>query len=216
MIDEKERVLDLVARGKLDVNDANELIKSLERPRQGLSAWLVNPLERTSLPLSLGLSAVTVLVGAALSLGNLRFDGALDIHMSSKATVSLREAALDAAVSWPLTAATLWIMALAVARRGRPVDFLAAVGLARLPSVLGGAALLAIHPLAASSGSAPSLWVMTLITVLAMSAITGTVTLLFVGYRTASGLGGAKLVLSFNAAIALAEALSKIILRVTT
>jgi hypothetical protein len=211
-------ILESVARGEITPEEGNALLKALERPRPPLWRWLLDPIELLSTPVALTLSALGALVGAALSRFGVRFDGALDTHHVPSG-VSLTTALLDLLVSWPLVAVLFFAASRVLARQGRLVDFLAAVGLARIPLLLAGVALVffADHlPRTAEQAMDPSqlLYPIIFAFVFALPCLAWFITLLVRGFRTASGLRGAPLVISFIATLLIAEVLSKLVLAV--
>jgi hypothetical protein len=201
----------MVARGEIDPEQAAELLRALERRRARRRASLFNPLEGVAEGRAVQASGLIALAGLALSRFGIRFDGVLDVHLVS-GPVPLRVAFLDAVVSWPMLAVLLWIAARLVSRQGRFIDFLSAVGLARLPLVLFGAFVamfrdaLPKHP-----GDPISSTVLAIVILVSVPTLVWNITWLYRGFRTASGLEGRKLTLTLIAMMVLAELLSKFI-----
>lgn len=157
-----------------------------------------------------------MLVQLGLSFARVRFDGALDSHPAGPAGVSLGAALLDAVVSWPLTAAVFWLGALVVARQGRFVDFLGAVGVARMPMVFSGAVLALVEAYLPITRPGPHHGAgIAVLTALSLPCIVWFFALLFQGFRTASGLRGPRVGVSFVVVLVVAEFVSKLVLRLS-
>lgn len=216
---ERERILHAVARGELSAEEGDRLLVALARPAPPLWRRLLFPTEHLSTAAALGLGAGAAAVGLLLGLFHVRFDGALDTHYTS-GPVALGVGLSDLLVSWPLPALLFWIAARLFARRGRFVDHLAAVGVARIPAVLSGMVIAVLGPLMPPPprvvpGEAITLELGAYV-VPALLIAAGTlpflvlfITLLVTTFRTASGLRGPRLALAFIPALLLAEVLSK-------
>lgn len=208
----RQRILEMLAEKKITVEEAEELLAAI-RPRRPVQGWLLRPLERFDTRTALVVSAVTAVLQLLVSRLNVRFDGALDAHLSP-VEVSWPTALLDLALAWPLVALVFWAAALLVARQGRFVDFLAGVGVARIPLVatgaIAGALRSALLPVQAGQLN-PAIVIFGLVSVV---LVVWFVALLVSGLRTASGLGGVKLGLTTFGAIILAEAGTKLLLAI--
>jgi len=162
-------------------------------------------------------------VAAALAAGcavaaaptGLRFDGTLDVHLAGEA-IPWSTAALDQLVSWALTAAIFWLVALLFGRRRGPGVMLGSVGVARLPLALVAVAALVMLPppdelleIALTNPLHPDLL---LFVAVALPCLAWCVTWLCTGFRTASGLRGWRLALAFVLALGLAEVGTKVVL----
>ncbi len=217
--EEKQRILTMVASGRLSPEEADRLLSSLEQPKPGFP-WrsLLNPFAH--LPLAASLSAAAVVAGAGLVLAQalgIRFDGALDVHLASS-SVAWTTALLDHVVSWPLLALSLWLAVRAAGRQGRFVDMLAATGVARLALLLGALVLAWLMPAGLAGADteqavrhalAPQVILAALATLPLLAAF---VVWLVLGFRTASGLRGGRLAASFVGALVVAELVSKLLL----
>lgn len=220
MTAEREKILELVAEGKLSPADADRLLRQAEKePGRTLVTWLLDPIDRLGTKRALLVGLVAVLIGMAFSPFGVRFDGALDSHTGTAPTPPLFALA-DATVAWPLTALVFWLVSLLVARQGRFVDHLAVVGLSRVPTIFTGT-LLAIStawPLPELvPGKAPEvnpIWLAVIL--LTTPFVIWQVVLLYRGFRTASGLRGIRCAFAAVAAILAAEVLSKLALSVLT
>lgn len=215
---ERERILESVARGELSPDQADALLGSLSRPRVPFWKWLFSPLELVSTRAAL--IASSLVAGAALVLSRfaIRFDGALDTHLHGGA-VPPPVAAWDLLVSWPLVALVFWATSRLIAKQGRYVDFLNAVGLARAPLIVSAVALTFfadVMPRTPEQALEPGRLVSTVVFALgfAVPMLIWFITLLVTGFREASGLRGIRLALSFLGSLLVAEVLSKVVLAV--
>jgi hypothetical protein len=160
-------------------------------------------------------SAGAAAAGLALGSAGVRFDGALDAHMGAHA-IPIAVRGLDLVVAWPLVALVFWLGALVLGTGARAIDFVAAVGAARVPPVLRAALLLVLPGVHGRSDAAryarthPAQTALMAIT--ALSFLSWHVVLLYNGVRTASGLSGKKLGVTFPLLLVAAEALSKLVL----
>jgi hypothetical protein len=205
MSEPREKILGLVASGKVSVSDGELLLASLRPARSRLWQWLFSPFELAK-PVWLWTLAALVSAGSfALAPLNIHFDGALDLHRLDSAA-SWRVALLEQAVVWPLTALVLWLVALLTRQRARLLELLGFVGAARLPHLLAALMVMAITAsidLKEDQRAAPLI----LLTVLPLVA--WTCALLVSAFRTATGSRGVKLGISCFAAIVLAEVVSQ-------
>jgi hypothetical protein len=219
---DREQILESVARGELSPEEGNALLKALQRPAPRWWRRVFAPMETLSLPTALGISLLAAGVAVALSRFGVRFDGALDTHLVHH-DLSWATAAADLFVSWPLVALLFWA-ASRVARQGRLVDHLAAVGVARVPLVAAGAVAALLRdqlPRAEElvlEGGQPVLEPGQLAAalffglVVALPMLGFFIVLLLTGFRTASGLRGARLAVTFIVTLVVAEVLSKLLL----
>ncbi len=218
---DQERILESVHRGELSADEAHTLLEAMRRPRPPLWRRLLLPLEHMSSGAALGIACGVAAVSLGLSRLHLRFDGTLDTHLGS-APVAPLVAVLDLLVSWPLTALVFWAASRGFARRGRYVDHLSSVGVARIPVMLSALVLLAVNPLLPPMpppGSDPlqidvAAWAVPglLLAAGTMPFLVLFIALLVTGFRTVSGLRGARLAGVFIGALVAAEVLSKLVL----
>jgi hypothetical protein len=212
---ERQRILQMVADRKITPDDAARLIDALPRSRASVWRWLTSPLELLDTRTALGVGASFGVLQLLITRLQVRFDGTLDSHVIGR-PVSWPEAILDLAVAWPLTAAAFFAVAWLPARKGRFIDFLAAVGIARLPlllaAILTGLVFPGLPDPAAKMPS-PELLAIAFGTI---PFVIWFVTLLVTGFRTASGLRGWKLAVLFIASLAVAETASKLALLAVT
>lgn len=207
-----ERVRALVRAGKLAPDEGERILAALtERPPRAWPWLLVDPFERFGGGAGVAIGAAVVLASAGASHLGVRFDGFLDLHLGKGAEPSVGLAALEQAVAWPLGAAVFWAVARAMKRGARLVDFLAAVGVARVPLALAAVPLALLGPgLAAEPRPYTVRSVALLIVVL--TTVAWNLTLLYRGFKHTSGLVGPKLVAGFVAAVVIAEVASKWVL----
>jgi hypothetical protein len=214
MTTEREKILDLVATGQLSPADADRLLKRADaKPRRDLVAWLFDPAERLGTDRALLVGLAAVILGGLLARAGIRFDGALDSH-DTAGPVPWTLAVADVLVAWPLTALVFWLVSFLVAKQGRLVDHLAAVGVARVPAVLTGAVLVLASALFPRPEIVPGkipdvhpLWLAFIL--LSIPFVVWQVALLYRGFRTASGLRGLRCAAAGVAAIVGAEIVSK-------
>lgn len=209
----KDQVLELISSGKISVAEGEQLLSAMKTPRRSWWQLLVNPFEKLNVGPALVFGAIGAVLAMMLSRWNVRFDGAVDVHLSQQ-VVSWTQSFVDQLVSWPLAATSLWAIGFLFARQGRLVDFLGYVGTARLPLLLVGLLSGAMrHQVPANIDARSPLPVTLLVVAFAtLPAVIWSVTMLFQGYKTASGLRGVKCGVSFTAAILITELLSKLAL----
>jgi hypothetical protein len=214
-----ERVRGLVRAGAVGPDEGRRLLAALgqggEAPPRSTAWLLVNPFDR----FGGGVAAAAGLVVGALGMGStrlgVRFDGFLDLHVNRAHVASLRVALVEQLVSWLLPALLFWAYARTVSRHARPIDFLGMTGLARLPFVLaaGPIALLSPDVTRLPLQVSPALLAIAL---LGAAALAWTVTLLYQGFKSASGLRGTRLVAGFLTMVLASEAASKLVLALTS
>ncbi len=212
-----ERIRGLVQKGSLPADDAGELLAAV-----GVSApprWaqlLVDPLERFDAARLCLAGLGGALAGVAVSRLGVRFDGFLDLHQTPSA-FRLATSLLDAVSAWLPAALIFWGVSLVAARQGRFIDFLALIGVARLPLVAFAIPIALVSQVAPVSvpapGEVPKLGVGVLVIVAcALASLGWALTLAYRGFGTASGLRGPRRVVAFVTAVVLAEAASKLVL----
>lgn len=212
----EQRIHDMIDSGKITAEEGARLLDALRRPW----TWrvLYAPLDVLSTRTALLVGLLITVLGVGVGLAGIRFDGALDTHIAGHVTA--RVALADAVIALGSMTLVMWVAGLVVARKGRAIDHLAAVALARAPNVLCGALLLLVgHAFSAQLAAMmhnpfdPKAAVFGLmIAVVTLPFIVWFFVLLYQGYKTASGLKGAALVVSFIVAVIVAEVLSKIVL----
>jgi hypothetical protein len=207
-----ERVHRLVASGSVAPEEGARLLAAMsEAPPRSRLALLVNPFERFGGGTAAALGAVISVASIAVSRFGVRFDGFLDVHVNRAALPSLHVAIVDQLVGWLLPALCFWVYARILTRHVRIIDFVGMVGLARLPSLLSALVLVPLMPadVTVSMKLSPSLLAIALVAVVFGVA---NVTLLYNGFKNASGLMGVKLVGGFIGLVIAIEALSKVVL----
>jgi hypothetical protein len=215
MSEVQERIAQLVANGRVSPDEARQLLGAVEPPRRSLAGRLLDPFESLDSRVGLAVAVGVLLVQLGLSRFAVRFDGALDMHIMHEVP-SLGVALLDAAVSWPFLCAVLWASARLVAKGARFVDFLWAVGVARIPVVIGAIAnrLVIDDPreLARSASAGHPEPALLWVALISLPMLGWMCLWLYFAYRTASGTRGARSGLSFVIALVVAEIASKAIL----
>jgi len=208
---ERQRILEMVASGSITPEEAEQLLEAVRTPKQPIAKWLFQPLELLTTQKALLVAAAAASASVALGFFQIRYDGALDMHVARE-PVAAGQSLIDLLLAWPFTALVFFAVARLVGRQGRYVDFLAAVGLARIPLVLAGliGAATAEATLAAVEGRvSPAMLVSAM---LMLPLVAWTIALLVTGMRTAAGLRGGRLALASVVAIVLAETLTKLAL----
>jgi hypothetical protein len=175
--------------------------------------FLVAPYEllasrRAATGVAIGVAACSVALAIA---AEVHFDGALDVHRV-KGLLGPMTLTADLAISWVLVASILWIASLMADRSAgredaRPSlrDFLVAVGVARLPTLLI-ALCIAVLP-------EPQMLVESLLRgAILLPLFAWYVGLLYTGFGHASGLRGQSALIPFLAGLVTAEAISKAII----
>jgi hypothetical protein len=209
---ERDRVRSLVREGKLASDEGERILAAMEKRSERSAAWLLlDPFDRFGGATGIVIGVVASVASIALSRANIAYSGFLDVKYGNTA-LSLPKAALCLLVAWPVMGTVLWGIAQLLKRGSRLVDFLAMLALARLPLLLvapfawlTGRMVDVQHPQATSPAIA--------LLVLPMLGLIGwNITLLYRGFKHASGLTGPKLVVSFIASVLACELISKLIL----
>jgi len=205
-----DRIRKLVADGRVGTAEGERLLATLERAGSGKLARL-DPFVR----FGGGVAAVVGVVGAVASLGiarlGVRFDGVLDLHVGAAHAPSITTAVADQAVAFVLPALAFWAYARAQSAHVRLVDFFGMIGLARIPVIAGALPILALAlPVDVSAlHLSPALLVVAFLSFVMLGS---NITLMFFGFRNASGLAGTKLGVGFAGVLVAAEIVSKIAL----
>jgi hypothetical protein len=204
----EERVEALRRSGLVGPGQADTLLGALGAAPQPRWKILFDPFARHGGGRAAVLGVALSLAGLAASRLGLRFDGFLDVHLAGAAPAWTRAVA-DQVVALPLGALVFWACARVAGGRGRLVDDLGVVGVARVPTLLVG--LCTWATLRVSPGPLVGLRLF-LVVIPALLGLGWTVALLYAGHANASGLRGARLGLSLFAAIVVAEVVSKVAL----
>ena len=221
MTSQEERVVAMVRDGAITEEDAHRLIGALRtRPRLWAIHMAYKPMEllstRTARIAAIIITALSILVARP----GVRFDGALDLH---RVVGPLRWnlVLLDAANAVLLTATVLWLAGRLAARGVRWIDFVLAVAIARAPQVVAGVATYLIMPdprmmqeavVATLTRNAPLPASLYVSGILLPPFLIWFVVLLYQGFRTSSGLHGARAGVTFTLGIIAAEIVTKIVL----
>jgi hypothetical protein len=193
----------------LEHADAQRLLDAV-RPAVARSAW--NPFERWSGEVTTAIGVLASIGGIATSRLGVRYDGALDLHLSSRA-VPIAQAVVDQVLAFPLTALVFVIAARRLAPTVRIVDVVGAVGLSRVPVVLGAIPLALLTSAVRIDPTKPSAALL-VIALLALAVVGAQIFSLVVGFRTATGARGGALASTFVIALVVAEIVSKVIVAV--
>ena len=216
-----DRIRNLVDAKKVSAEEGERLLRAMTPSSGARSSWLLllNPFDRFGGERA----AVAGLAISALSLGLARlgvhFDGALDVHLAPSANrvpLTLGASLLEQAAGWLVASLLFWAYARFTSSHVRFVDFLGVVGLSRV-LLLGIALFLVLGPELppdmATKTPTPAL----LAHVLVLAAVTlpligWFITLLYQGFKNASGLAGGRLVGGFIGVLLVSEIVSKLVL----
>ncbi len=211
-----DRVRRLVETGTVAPEEGARLLAAMsEDPRRSSLGVLLDPFERFGGGTAAIAGALVSIASLAVSRLGVRFDGFLDMHVNRGVAPSMSVALLDQCAGWLLPALCFWAYARVFSRHVRFIDFLGMTGLARLPILVCALVTLPLLPSGALHVDKldPALLVIALFGLL---FVVLNVTLLYKGFKNASGLTGTKLVGGFVALVVVVEALSKLLLFVAT
>jgi hypothetical protein len=214
-----ERVRGLVRAGAVGPDEGRRLLAALgqdgEAPARSTAWLLVNPFDRFGGGVAASAGLVIGALGFWVTRFGVRFDGFLDLHVNRVHVASLRVALVEQLVAWLLPALLFWAYARTVNRHARPIDFLGMTGLARLPFVLAACPIALLSPdvTRLPLQVSPALLAVAL---LGVAALAWYVTLLYQGFKSASGLRGTRLVVGFVTMALAAEVASKLVLALTS
>lgn len=182
---------------------ASELARFFGDARRVAGEFLVDPVDEGGAGER---GAFLAVVGVALGLWAVRFDGFLDLHVVARAP-GLRVALLDQILVWPVGAVVLWTTASVAWGRRSIVAMFGAVALSRVPPVVAAPCLVLL-----ARSSAPLSGVRLAVTALiALIALSTQVAILYWGFRGTCGRGGTRTVVAFIVALIAAEILTKIV-----
>lgn len=209
----QERIRQFVYQGRLGPAEAERLIEAMDPRTQRGPGWLlINPFDRFG-------GGVAACAGLAVSFASLaatrlgvRFDGFVDLHGRAPGddVPSLFCSWFEQGCAWILPSVLFWFYAWVLARHVRFRDFLGMVGLARAPMLVLGLAHVALDPRSPVSGALRIPFAL----VLGLAAVVlyfWFATLLYQGFKNASGLSGAKRTVGFTAMCILSEVFSKLL-----
>ncbi len=206
----RDKILELVAAGTLSPEEAEQLLSALKPTRSRLDVWILDPFEVLGTGRAWILAVLVCAGSIALSRMNVRFDGAVDLHIGAR-RVGWTTAFADQLVAWPLTALILWGGTVISNRRARLFEMVAVVGAARLPTLISACMTVAVvgDPTRFDpTSNAALVLVATSVPFVGWLFIT-----LLSGFRAASGNHGRQLAASFAVGVVIAEVVSKIVLR---
>jgi len=209
MTSPRDTILELVAAGKIQPDEADQLLAALGPDRSRLDVWILDPFEVIGPGRAWMLALLVCVASLALAPLHVRFDGAVDVHVVHE-QVAWTTAVADQLVAWPLTAVLFWGVTTLSTRRARFLEMVAFVGAARLPNLVAGAvtAVVVGDPTTFAPDSIAALvLVATSVPFIGWLFVT-----LLSAFRAASGSEGRKLAGLFVIALVLAEIASKIVL----
>ncbi len=206
----RQQILEMVSSNTVTPAEGQALLAALEQRPQRTSDWLFDPLRVLSTRAALMIGVLGASVGITLSRFMIRFDGALDVHLTYR-PVSWLTAATDVTVSWGSTALISYVLACISARRTRLIDVVAAVGLARVTLLVASFVALAAPAPELTGGLPDTAFLISALPMMvaALFAIAWSISMLVLGLRTASGLKGARWAVTAVGAIFLSELVSK-------
>lgn len=212
MSSSRERILQMIESRTISAAEGEALLAALDGRAQRRWRLLVDPFERLGVAAGAGIAGVVAVASLGLTRLNVRFDGAIDLHVTGN-PVAFVQGLLDQAAAWILTALLLWLAARIAGSRGRVVDFVIGTGVARAPLLLGGlgAGLLlrdAAQLIAQAQGGVLAPALLLSIAVVLPCLVWFVAALLF-AFRTASGLKGGRLAVTFILGLLAAEVAAK-------
>jgi hypothetical protein len=217
MMPQDDRVHAMVRSGRITAAEGERLLSALHTRRRELPGprVLISPMEYLSTPTMATVTVIGMILGITVEYLGVRFDGAVDVH-PSPLTPTFALALFDTVNVLLVPAVFCWSASWLLARQGRFVDFVLAIGVARLPLVvIGLLAAWALPPWDVLSRqtltSAPGGKVL-IMSVLATPLYIWFITLLYQGFRSSSGLTGRRSAFGFVAALLGAEVASKVLL----
>jgi hypothetical protein len=206
----EERIKELSRKSAIDPAAAERLLAAV-RPegRSSLSSGLSwNPFERWGAGRCIAGGVGSAILSALYAHRGVRFDGFLDVGVAPK-DFGWHGVVIDQITLFPLGALVFWGVGRALGRM-RLVDAVATVGLSRAPAVVM-ALPLALLGAAVRSGEDLSA-LGTVAVCVSIIGIALQMVLLFLGFRTATGLQAARLTLGFVGAVLGAELAGQLML----
>lgn len=207
----RDKVLELLAAGKIQADEADQLLAALKPDRSRLDVWLLDPFDVIG-PGRAWLLAILVCLGSlALAPLHVRFNGAVDLRHVLGQNIPWTTALADQLVAWPLTALILWGVTAITNRRARLLEMIAFVGAARLPNLVAGcvpAAVVGDPTRFDPRSNAALILVATSVPFVGWLFVT-----LLSAFRAASGSQGRRLAGLFVTGLVVAEITSKFVLR---
>jgi hypothetical protein len=213
----RDRIRNLVSAGKISAAEGERLHAALTPPSAARSPWfwLLNPFDRFGGGRAVAAGVAVSAISVGLERLGVHFDGFLDVHLASNADrvpVAFGSSMLHQAAGWLVPSLVFWAYARVASGHVRLVDFVGVVGLARAVLVLVALLGVALDP-EVPSGAAPHFTPALVVLILGTLPLLGWfVTLLYQGFKNASGLAGGKLVGGFIGVLFVSEVLSALVL----
>lgn len=203
----EERIRELAKKSNIGAADAARLLAAV-KTEPVPAGRKFDPFTRLDATVGTVIGVVISALAVVVSHLGVRFDGALDLHTS--AGVTWQKATTDQIAAFLIPAAILWLVGYAFARRGRPIDMLSTVGVARVPQVVFSIPVAVIGTGGPNAHSlSPLGW---LLVGLVLVGTAFQIYLLVIGFRTATGLSGSRLAYGIVGGLIACEVASKIFL----
>lgn len=200
----EERVLDLVENANIGPDEGERLLRALGAPPRRLTfRMLLNPVPHLPGTARLALGVAGAAMAIALLAGHITFRGALDVHLTTAAWHSRRDACMEQAIVWLVGASVLWLAGRPFARGVRWIDLFLGLGVARLPLVLLGLGLAAWPPDVGRLGTDRAYGAA--VAAASLAFVAWHIAWLFSAFRWATGLSSLRLALSFITGLIVAE-----------
>lgn len=189
---------------------------NITEKRNNVSTWLFNPFTfwGGSKILWVGLFVIAIHIPVGYFL-NARFDGAIDMHIST--VESVWQPIIDILIAWPLMFLSLYILALCFKSPIRLIDIAGATAVARipllisvLPAKVADPGMRDVNELLSLQGI--DLWMLMAGALIILLFFVWFIVLLFNAYKINSALKDWKLITSFVIGVIIAEATSKVVL----
>lgn len=214
MTPEEAQLAAIVESGRISAADADRLRRAMTPGTR----WrvLLDPLEAVTPAAAWVACAVVVALSLALARKGVRFDGALDLHRAVRRAVPWRLALFDQANAIGVTAIVLWCASLVASRRGRVIDFVQAIAIARAPFLVTGLLTVLFMPTAAElvaviRAGSPTRGLLVVSLASTPFFIWGIV-LIYRGFALSAGLVKTRAAASFAIGIVLSEVVTKCVL----
>jgi hypothetical protein len=204
----EERIQELARRSTIDAADAERLLHAV-RPEPVRAGGLWNPFERWSAPKAALAGLLFALFIAGVGRFGVRTGGVMSVRQDFH-PFPFTATLVDQVFAYPFAALVFWGAALVFARHARLIDILGVVGLARAPVAVGVALAAALSGHIDRGDTLKNPYLLASIAFVLIAA-GFQIYLLVVGFRTATGLRGARLTIPFVGALIAAELLGQLL-----